>query len=139
MRNKFIKKIRGKLFKKRDEKDSTSLSSKGKAKTKPRTKWDPSEFLVSPAEGKTRFHDLDLPMEIMHGIYDLGFEYCTPDQAATLPKALAGVDVAGKAQTGTGKTAAFVLPILNRLRQNPQGCIRALIISPTRELAEQIR
>jgi len=114
------------------------------AEAKPRTKWNPSEFQVTPAQGKTRFHDLDLPMEIMHGIYDLGFQYCTPIQAATLPKALAGVDVTGKAQTGTGKTAAFLITILTHLKRRPPsnkrppGTPRALIMVPTRELALQV-
>jgi ATP-dependent RNA helicase RhlB len=110
----------------------------------PETTWDPSEFHVAPAKGKTRFHDLDLPIEIMHGIYDLGFEYCTPIQAATLPKALAGMDVTGKAQTGTGKTAAFLITILTHLKRSlpsekrRPGTPRALIMVPTRELALQI-
>ncbi|TET14769.1 MAG: DEAD/DEAH box helicase [Dehalococcoidia bacterium] len=110
----------------------------------PETTWDPLEFHVAPAKGKTRFHDLDLPIEIMHGICDLGFEYCTPIQAATLPKALAGMDVTGKAQTGTGKTAAFLITILTHLIRRPSsekrrpGTPRALIMVPTRELALQV-
>jgi ATP-dependent RNA helicase RhlB len=81
----------------------------------------------------------------MHGIYDLGFEYCTPIQAATLPKALEGVDVTGKAQTGTGKTAAFLIAILTHLEHRPPtekrrpGTPRALIMVPTRELALQVK
>jgi ATP-dependent RNA helicase RhlB len=108
------------------------------------TTWDPSEFHVAPVKGKTRFHDLDLPIEIMHGICDLGFEYCTPIQAAILPKALAGMDVTGKAQTGTGKTAAFLITILTHLMRRPSsekrrpGTPRALIMVPTRELALQV-
>ena len=99
---------------------------------------------MAPAEGKTRFHDLDLPIDIMHGIYDLGFEYCTPIQAATLPGALAGLDITGKAQTGTGKTAAFLITILRHLQRSPvnekrrPGTPRALIMVPTRELALQV-
>ena len=122
----------------------TSSSPKERAKIMPETTWDPSEFHVAPAKGKTRFHDLDLPIEIMHGICDLGFEYCTPIQAATLPKALAGMDVTGKAQTGTGKTAAFLITILTHLIRRPSsekrrpGTPRALIMVPTRELALQV-
>ena len=122
----------------------TSSSPKERAKIMPETTWDPSEFHVVPAKGKTRFHDLDLPIEIMHGICDLGFEYCTPIQAATLPKALAGMDVTGKAQTGTGKTAAFLITILTHLIRRPSsekrrpGTPRALIMVPTRELALQV-
>ncbi len=110
-----------------------------------RTKWNLAEFQVAPSEGKTRFHDLNLPDEIMHGICDLGFEYCTPIQAETLPKALAGTDITGKAQTGTGKSAAFLITILKHLKHNPQsgkrspGTPRALIMVPTRELALQVK
>ena len=106
--------------------------------------WDTSECHTAPTREKTRFHDLDLPKEVMHGIHDLGFEYCTPIQAASLPKALAGVDVTGKAQTGTGKTAAFLITILTYLNRNPlshkrrPGTPRALIMVPTRELALQV-
>lgn len=106
--------------------------------------WNPSAFKVAPAEGRMRFHDLNLPDEIMRGIFDAGFEYCTPIQAAILPKTLAGEDASGKAQTGTGKTAAFLITILTRLKLNPpteerhRGVPRALIMAPTRELALQI-
>jgi len=123
--------------------DATSPVADNAATTK-KTSWNPSSFKVSPAEGKTRFHDLNLPEEIMHGIYDAGFEYCTPIQAAILPKTLAGTDASGKAQTGTGKTAAFLITILTRLKLNPpteerhRGVPRALIMAPTRELALQI-
>lgn len=96
-------------------------------------------------EEKTRFHDLDIPTSIMHAIADLGFEYCTPIQAAILPKALTGMDANGRAQTGTGKTAAFLITILKRLQGKPlkekrnPGTPRALIIVPTRELALQVK
>ena len=116
-----------------------------RAKTPSKTGWDLSEFQVAPAEGKTRFHDLNLPIEIMHGIYDLGFDYCTPIQAAIMPDSLAGKDVTGKAQTGTGKTAAFLITILNHMKRKPPagvippGTPRALIMVPTRELALQVQ
>jgi ATP-dependent RNA helicase RhlB len=92
---------------------------------------------------KIRFDSLKLPPELLAGIESAGFEYCTPIQAATLPRALEGRDVAGQAQTGTGKTAAFLLATLNRLLtsttedydgKNP----RAIMLAPTRELAIQI-
>jgi ATP-dependent RNA helicase RhlE len=67
-----------------------------------------------------------------------GYTTPTPIQAAAIPPILAGNDVIGLAQTGTGKTAAFVLPILQRLQRGPAGGIRTLIVTPTRELAEQI-
>ena len=68
----------------------------------------------------------------------LGYETPTPIQTQAIPPVLAGKDVMGLAQTGTGKTAAFVLPILERLLPGPRGRVRSLIIAPTRELAEQI-
>ena len=92
----------------------------------------------------TRFDSLPLVDALKRGVHDAGFTFCTPIQAATLPRALAGCDVAGQAQTGTGKTAAFLLATLNRLatlratsdRRPTQP--RALILAPTRELAIQI-
>ncbi len=74
---------------------------------------------------------------IAAGVAAADYETPTPIQARVIPQVSDGRDVMGLAQTGTGKTAAFVLPILNRLVRNKYGCIRALIIAPTRELAEQ--
>lgn len=78
------------------------------------------------------FHPL-----IEAGIFSSGYTTPTPIQAQTIPSILEGRDLLGLAQTGTGKTAAFVLPILQRLLNRPRGKLRALIISPTRELSEQ--
>jgi len=106
--------------------------------------WTLEQFKVEPVEGKRRFHEFDLPLEIMHALSDLGFEYCTPIQALSLEHSLAGKNVAGRAQTGTGKTAAFLLAILTRYLRTPQerqsksGAPRALVIAPTRELVIQI-
>ncbi len=106
--------------------------------------WSIDKFVVEPAEGKKRFHDFDLPVEIMHAISDLGFKYCTPIQAESLALALEGRNVAGRAQTGTGKTAAFLVAILTRFFRNPESrpdknaSPRALVIAPTRELVIQI-
>ncbi len=78
------------------------------------------------------------------GIAELGFTRATPIQAQTLPVALAGRDVAGQAQTGTGKTAAFLIALFNRLltdpgaANRPVNAPRAIVIAPTRELAVQI-
>src|SRR5262245_2387089 len=74
----------------------------------------------------------------MRGVRAAGYAVPTPIQAAAIPPALAGHDLIGTAQTGTGKTAAFVLPLLHRLLDGPRGRARALIVTPTRELAEQI-
>ncbi len=74
----------------------------------------------------------------MQGVKNAGYETATPIQEAAIPAALRGRDIIGTAQTGTGKTAAFVLPILNKLLDGPRGQPRALIVTPTRELAEQI-
>ena len=80
----------------------------------------------------------------MHAIQNLGFTHCTPIQAEILPSTLAGRDAFGRAQTGTGKTAAFLISILTRLLNNPiqekrkPGTPRVLILAPTRELVVQI-
>tara|TARA_B110000503_G_scaffold13903_1_gene18890 strand:+ start:8304 stop:9692 length:1389 start_codon:yes stop_codon:yes gene_type:complete len=106
--------------------------------------WSLDAFAVEPKEGETRFHDLGLRDELMHGIADLGFNYCSPIQAAILPHTLQGKDAIGKAQTGTGKTAAFLVTIFNDQLCNPPegerfvGEPRALVIAPTRELVMQI-
>jgi len=84
------------------------------------------------------FTDLSLDAALLRGIADLGFTEATPIQRAALPPALAGRDVLAAAMTGSGKTAAFVLPILQRLVTNPGGGTRALVLTPTRELAAQV-
>src|SRR5210317_2666338 len=98
---------------------------------------------VNEPDRKT-FESLDLDERMLRGIRDLGFEYCSPIQAAILPHTLAGNDAIGKAQTGTGKTAAFLITIFNDLLSHPidgerfLGEPRAVIIAPTRELVMQI-
>ncbi len=90
------------------------------------------------------FSGFDLAEPVARGIWDAGFVRCTPIQAQTLPITLAGKDVAGQAQTGTGKTAAFLVSMLNTLlvrlprEQRPLNSIRGIVIAPTRELAVQI-
>lgn len=84
------------------------------------------------------FDQLSLDPRILAGIAAAGYTAPTPIQQQAIPLVLQGRDLLGLAQTGTGKTAAFMLPILQRLAQGKPGCIRALIIAPTRELAEQI-
>jgi ATP-dependent RNA helicase RhlE len=83
------------------------------------------------------FETFNLNPSIMAGVRALGYVTPTPIQEQAIPPILQGRDLIGLAQTGTGKTAAFVLPILQRLLQGSRGRVRALIISPTRELAEQ--
>ncbi|MEQ8859629.1 MAG: DEAD/DEAH box helicase [Pseudomonadales bacterium] len=108
------------------------------------TDWQISDFDPEQDPDKDRFHDYALPEPLMHAIADLGFSYCTPIQSGVLPFSLADYDVTGQAQTGTGKTAAFLITILTRTWENPdqserpKGTPRALVLAPTRELALQI-
>ena len=92
---------------------------------------------------KKRFLDFPLPEAIQFGIQNMNFEYCTPIQAQALPELLAGRDLGGKAQTGTGKTAAFLLAAFTKLankplENQPDATPRVLVLAPTRELAIQI-
>ncbi|PHR66262.1 MAG: ATP-dependent RNA helicase RhlB [Idiomarina sp.] len=91
---------------------------------------------------ETRFADLDLHPQVLSALESAGFEYCTPIQALSLPIALIGKDVAGQAQTGTGKTMAFLIATFTTLLNNPRDgekrYPRAIIMAPTRELAIQI-
>ncbi|HLF03203.1 MAG TPA: DEAD/DEAH box helicase, partial [Anaerolineales bacterium] len=84
------------------------------------------------------FDSFNFDPRVAAGIQALGYTEPTPIQAQAIPAILEGHDVMGLAQTGTGKTAAFVLPILQRLLNGPRRHVRALIVTPTRELAEQI-
>jgi ATP-dependent RNA helicase RhlE len=84
------------------------------------------------------FNDLKLHPSLLKGIKELGFVRPTPIQADAIPPGLEGRDVLACAQTGSGKTAAFLLPILNKLIDKPRGTTRALVLAPTRELAAQI-
>lgn len=107
---------------------------------KPR--WTLENFQVAPQEGKTRFHDLKLPTGLMHAICDLEFKYCTDIQARLLPHTLDGRDATAKAQTGTGKSATFIITLINRFVRKSvkreKKYPRALILAPTRELVHQI-
>ncbi|MCD6294627.1 MAG: DEAD/DEAH box helicase [Deltaproteobacteria bacterium] len=128
----------------RGKDDAPKTGSKPSGTKASRPSWQVSRFVVPEVEGQFRFHDLGLPTPIMHAISDLGFKYCTPIQAEILPKALTGSDVTGKAQTGTGKSAAFLINIYAHLLKEPikgkrsQGAPRVLIMAPTRELVLQI-
>ncbi|MFG1497164.1 ATP-dependent RNA helicase RhlB [Saccharospirillum sp. HFRX-1] len=117
------------------------MTNQSRKPRKPR--WHISQFKVPEAPGKVRFHDLFLPIALMRAIHELNYEYCSPIQGMTLPYTLAGHDCIGKAQTGTGKTAAFLITVItdlmeHRLPEQYAGEPRALILAPTRELALQI-
>ncbi len=86
---------------------------KKRRKKKPR--WTVAQFPVDPVEGKSRFHDFTLPPGLMHAIADLDFKYCTPIQEKALPDAMAGKDIIGRASTGTGKSAVFLIALFSRL------------------------
>ena len=99
--------------------------------------------LDNTKDSRLTFADFKLALPLQKAILKLGFEFCTPIQAQSLVHTLDGHDVSGRAQTGTGKTIAFLLTILNDLLTNPMedryiAEPRALIIAPTRELAIQI-
>lgn len=123
---------------------SNQLKQKSRRLRRPKSTWDISQYVVPEVEGKTRFHDLELELPLLHAIADLKFEYCSPIQAQSLPNTLKGLDLLGKAQTGTGKTAAFLVAIIDDFLKHPitetryAGEARALIIAPTRELVLQI-
>ncbi len=93
---------------------------------------------------ETRFKDFDIDPRLIKGLNEAGYEFCTPIQAQSIPISLTGKDVAGEAQTGTGKTAAFMVACMNHLLSNPahekhqKNQPRTLILAPTRELAIQI-
>ena len=106
--------------------------------------WSIEDFQVAEVEGKVRFHDLNLPDRVLKSIAEMSFEYCSEIQAATLPETLQGYDLIGQAQTGTGKTAAFLIAMISDFIDYPieeerdSRFARGLIIAPTRELALQI-
>ena len=89
---------------------------------------------------KMYFDELDLNDNVLDALYDMRFETCTPVQEKCIPEILNGRDVLGVAQTGTGKTAAYLLPVLSKLDDGgyPDDAINCVIMSPTRELAQQI-
>lgn len=126
------------------QKQHFEKSNKNKEVNKHKKHWTPKDFPVEKEEGKVRFYDLHLSNGILHAIADLGYKYCTPIQSGILKHTLEGKDAIGRAQTGTGKTAAFLLTAISRLiRRNPnlkksKGSPRVLVMAPTRELVLQI-
>src|SRR6056297_2847801 len=99
--------------------------------------WFQDSPMSDPTASTPSFDDLGLPAELLATLRELGYEAPSPIQSATIPALLAGRDVLGQAQTGTGKTAAFALPILARLEPG-QARPAALVLAPTRELAIQV-
>ena len=87
-----------------------------------------------------KFEDLNLEPEVLQGLDAMNFKEATPVQEATIPVVLDGKDLIACAQTGTGKTAAYILPLLNLLTRRPseKDLVQAIVIAPTRELAQQI-
>lgn len=131
-----------KQYQRRATKSDTASSKKKASPSAP--SWTSSDFEVPLKEGKLRFSDLQLSTPLLHAIHDLGFSYCTPIQAEVLTHTLQDKDCIGQAQTGTGKTAAFLISIIAQLetveppKERYMGEPRALIIAPTRELVIQI-
>lgn len=121
-----------------------SLSPLPQTRPKQPAPWRIEDFSVPAIPEKTRFHDFRLAPELMRAIHAQGFTYCTPIQAQVLGHTLKGQDAIGRAQTGTGKTAAFLISLITQLLNTPapkeryMGEPRALIIAPTRELVVQI-
>lgn len=107
-------------------------------------KWHRDQVQIPEHPEKKRFLDLEIDDRLLHAVCDLNFEYCSPIQGQILPETLQGDDAIGKAQTGTGKTAAFLITLINELLKYPiedkryLGEPRAVIIAPTRELVTQI-
>ena len=123
---------------------SSSRPRRGKRSSgRKKPAWSLADFPVDPLPGKARFHDFPINLKVMRGIAAQGFEYCTPIQEKALPAAIDGEDLIARAQTGTGKTAVFMVALLCQLADKkakpPEpGHPRALIIAPTRELVVQI-
>ncbi len=111
-------------------------------KKRKKSSWTLDSFPVEHVEGKSRFHDFNIPLPVMRAIRDQGFKYCTAIQGKALEDVLAGKDLIGKANTGTGKSAVFLITILSRLlRRGNDGRkkgVSALVLAPTRELVMQI-
>lgn len=126
-----------------DKATETVVVDQFKHQKEKRKIWSLDQFDVVPEPGKSRFHDFDLPLELMHGIADKGFKYCTPIQERALPEALKKVDVLAQANTGTGKSAVFLIALFNNMLKEDgaeakPGQARALVVAPTRELVTQI-
>lgn len=126
----------------KEDKKISAANQTGKSQQRPRKPpWSLAKFDVPEVDGKSRFHDFDISLKVMRAIADQKFKYCTPIQAKSLETVLAGKDLVGKANTGTGKTAVFLIAIISRLLQKKSQAnrgVKALILAPTRELVVQI-
>ncbi len=91
-----------------------------------KSKWSLTSFQVDPVPGKSRFHDFNLPLSLMRAIADLDFQYCTPIQAKALPDALTGKDLVGRASTGTGKSAVFLISLFARLLREQRKLVQQI-------------
>ncbi len=122
--------------------DTRSIRYRAPRQKKKKKSWDLDNFSVEPVAGKARFHDFNIPLSVMRAISDQGFKYCTAIQGKALKDVLAGRDLIGKANTGTGKSAVFLISILSRLLEkrdvHKKREVRALVLAPTRELVMQI-
>ncbi len=115
----------------------------GRGQEKTRSPWAIDRFPVPVVEGRSRFHDYAIPLRVMRAIAEQKFLYCTPIQEKSLVDVLDGKDLVGKANTGTGKTAVFLIAILSRLlaerkKHGRKNGVQALVLAPTRELVVQI-
>ncbi|PIQ07544.1 MAG: ATP-dependent RNA helicase RhlB [Ignavibacteriales bacterium CG18_big_fil_WC_8_21_14_2_50_31_20] len=130
--------------KKKPANKPVSKKSETETKVDVEKKWSPKDFHVEEETGRVRFYDFKLSNGILHAIADLGFKYCTPIQAGILKSTLIGRDAIGRAQTGTGKTAAFLITAISKLvkrdaqQKRSKASPRVLILAPTRELVQQI-
>ncbi len=105
----------------------------------PKDKTSSTLRMENQVEHCAPFDSLGLSPPVMENLKQMGFEITTPIQSLAIPPAMEGCDLIGRAQTGTGKTLAFSIPIVERLLPNPSRCVRALVLAPTRELAVQIK
>jgi ATP-dependent RNA helicase RhlB len=140
--NKQVKTIDGSQAGKKYDEDIKNQRYRVPRQKKRKKSWTLDSFPIEPVEGKVRFHDFNIPLSVMRAIFDQGFKYCTAIQGKALEDVLAGKDLIGKANTGTGKSAVFLIAILSSLlKKRGAGTkreVRALVLAPTRELVMQI-
>ena len=106
----------------RSDRNNRNERSEGRPRQQETKPWSLDQFVVAPEAGKSRFHDFNIHESIMHAVHDLEFRYCTPVQAEVLEPAMKGNDVMAQAQTGTGKTAAFLISTFDRFLRAEHEC-----------------